>query len=122
MGELQEQTIISGNKRITELNPLQKLDGQEEILIDNGEDTYKTTVDTLLGYIAQQINAGAAVSPVNNSSNIIVIGEGEDIPIASRVDNTYYMKVCSSKSARISAGLSLSIGVSPNMSLRLVND
>ena len=44
-------------KQIHELNPLAKLSGKEELLIDNGEGTLRVTVDTMLGYIRDQINA-----------------------------------------------------------------
>ena len=42
-----ESTVIAGNKRITELQTLAKLTGKEEVLIDNGDETYKITVDSL---------------------------------------------------------------------------
>ena len=115
--------LVSGTKRINELNFLSKLNGSEELLIDNGgDDTYKITVDTLLGYIAHQINEGTIPQSVYESTNIVVIDEGENIPIESRVDGTYYLRVCNVESANISAGLSKNIRISPNMGLKLIND
>lgn len=56
MSEIQEPISALKNKRITELTTLQKITGLEEILLDNGDSTYKTTIDALLGYIVQKIN------------------------------------------------------------------
>ena len=112
---------ILGAKRITELNPLYKLQGKEQVLIDNGVDTYKVTVDTLLGYIANQINAGNIPStPTEAATNIVVIKEGESIPVDSRLDGTFYLEIQGSRT--MNRTLSSRIRVSPNMGLKLVND
>ena len=118
-----EAVLVSGTKRITELYQLNKLTGSEEILIDNGgDDTYKVTVDTLLGYIANRINQGTIPPSVYESTNIIVIEKGENIPIPSRVEGNFYLRVCDVKEAHVSAGLNKNIRVSPNMALKLINE
>ena len=98
---------ILGNKRITELDPLPKLTGKELMLIDDGNDSLKVTVDTLLGYIAKEIN-------------IIEIPENEDIPIVSRLDGNYYLRTVSTDRPQISAAVGSVIRVSPNMALKIV--
>lgn len=116
------EAISNGTKRIQELVTLNKLTGKEEMLIDNGEETLKVTVDSLLGYIAKSINAGQYPSSVTESSAVVVIPEGENLPAASRVEGNIYYRVCSTKEANLSAGYSTRIKVSPNMGLRLVAD
>lgn len=123
MDSYKEAVLVSGTKRISELNLLNKLDGLEEMLIDNGsDDTYKITVDTLLGYIAHRINEGTIPPSVYESTNIIEIAKGENIPIPSRVEGNYYLRICDVLDAHVSAGLNKNIRVSPNMGLKLIND
>lgn len=112
----------SGNKRIIELDPLNKLSGKELMLIDyaEGETTMKVTVDTLLGYIADQINKGTIPEGVYSSSSIIEIPVGSDIPVASRVDGNFYLRTCELHEAQIAAGIDSTIVVSPNMALKIV--
>ena len=110
------------NKRITELQSLGKINGKEMMLIDNGEDTFKVTVYSLLGYIAKEINAGTFPEGGlgGGASSIIMIPIGEDIPVSSRVDGNYYFRMCDITEARINAGIPMSIRVSPNMGLHIV--
>lgn len=111
---------ILGNKRITELDPLPKLTGKELMLIDDGNDSLKVTVDTLLGYIAKEINSGTIGDDVFSSCNIIEIPENEDIPIVSRLDGNYYLRTVSTDRPQISAAVGSVIRVSPNMALKIV--
>lgn len=113
---------LLGNKRITELDSLHKLSGSELMLIDNGRITMKVTVDTLLGYIAKEINKGTINTDIFNSSNIIEMEIGEDIPIDSRVDGNKYLRTCSTYEAQITAGIDTTIVVSPNMALKIIED
>lgn len=108
------------NKRITELQTLGKIGGKEMMLIDNGEDTFKVTVDALLGYIAKEINAGNFPEDTGGSS-IIKIPIGEDIPVSARVDGNYYLRICDITEARINAGIPMNIKVSPNMGLHIID-
>ena len=117
-----ESTVIAGNKRITELQTLAKLTGEEEVLIDNGDETYKITVDSLLGYIANQINAGTYPPSVTDTTNIIVIPEGESMPTSERIEGNFYLRVTDSTTASIVGGLTSRIRVSPNMGLKVIND
>lgn len=112
------------NRRITELDPLNKLTGKELMLIDYPEDetTMKVTVDTLLGYIADQINKGTLPDDIYTSCNIIEIPIGSDIPVASRVDGYAYLRTCELHEAQIAAGIDSTIIVSPNMALKIVED
>ena len=111
---------ILGNKRITELDPLPKLTGKELMLIDDGNDSLKVTVDTLLGYIAKEINSGTIGDDVFSSCNIIEIPENEDIPIVSRLDGNYYIITVSTDRPQISVAVGSVIRVSPNMALKIV--
>lgn len=116
-------------KQIHELNPLVKLSGKEELLIDNGNGTLRVTVDTMLGYIRDQINAatgggsGGGGGGSEASTVIHVIQKGEpDIPIESRPDGHFYIKVTDVIEAQLASGLPRLIRVSPNMGLRLIDD
>ena len=136
-------TGSSETKQIHELYPLYKLHGKEEVIIDNGDVTLRVTVDTLLGYIRDQIiislggdpttGTGATWPPTGGSSGgpggtvaasecIHVIREGESLPAESRLDNHYYLRRCNTVDAKLSAGLYKLIRVSPNMGLRLIVD
>lgn len=114
-----------GNRRITELDPLYKLTGKELMLVDYVDEnapTMKVTVDTLLGYIADQINKGTLPEDIYTSCNIIEIPIGTDIPVASRVDGYAYLRTCELHEAQIAAGIDSTIVVSPNMALKIVED
>lgn len=116
---------IYDTKKIDELNPLVKLSGQEVMLIDDGNGTMNVTVDTLLGYIRDQINSGTGGSSVPStvSSAIHVIHPGDpDVPVASRPKGHFYIKVTDENQAQIATGLPRLIKVSPNMRLRMIND
>ena len=111
-------------KQIHELNAVGngKLTGKELLLIDlnNGNETMNVTVDTLLGYIRDQINnsTGTPTPPTGGGTSIHLIPEDEDVPIDTRDKGHYYIKIVDSKEAQISTGLPRVIKVSPNMSLR----
>ena len=114
-------------KQIHELNPLAKLSGKEELLIDNGEGTLNVTVDTMLGYIRDQINAstgGGGGGTIPESATVIhVINKGDpDIPVESRPEGHFYIKVTDVKDAQLASGLPRVIRVSPNMGLRIIDD
>lgn len=122
---------IYGVKQIHELTPLNKLQGTEEIIIDDGEVTLRVTVDTLLGYIRDQINAsiansqsgGSGIPVVTESSCIHFIGEGEpDIPKESRIKGDYYIHVVRGNNAHLSTGLPRFIRVGSNMGLRMITN
>lgn len=114
-------------KQIHELNPLAKLSGKELLLIDNGEGTLNVTVDTMLGYIRDQINAstgGGGGGTIPESATVIhVINKGDpDIPVESRPEGHFYIKVTDVKDAQLASGLPRIIRVSPNMGLRIIDD
>lgn len=109
------------NKQITDLDELKKLNGKESVLVDNGEYSYRTTIDTLLGYIANQINAGTFPSEMLKSTSITVIPEGTSLPASARVDGNFYIRECNSEDAS-NIAVNGSIIVSPNMGLKIVSD
>lgn len=118
---MSEFITIDGCKRITELHALNKLTGKEEVLIDNGENTYKVTVDSLLGYIASQINAGNYPTSITESTNIIVIPEDDTIPFTERDEDSFYLNVNSTTLPGVVASLNNRVRVSPNMGLKVVD-
>lgn len=118
---------ISGTfdtKQIHELNPLVKLNGKEEVLIDDGNGTLRVTVDTLLGYIRDQINASVGsggTGSTEKGTTIHVIKQGEEnIPAESRPEGHFYLRVVKATDAQLSTGLPRIIRVSPNMGLRMI--
>lgn len=84
--------MANDNKRITELSNLSKLTGTEQLIIDNGDNAYKVTVDQLLGYIANKINNGNYPS-TSETNNDIVLTDGEDLSAAERTDGVYYTEI-----------------------------
>lgn len=68
-----EVVDIYGVKQIHELNQLNKLNGKEELLIDNGEVTLRVTVDTMLGYIRDQINGSTGGGSSSLGTTIILL-------------------------------------------------
>lgn len=122
---------ISGTfdtKQIHELNPLVKLNGKEEVIIDDGNGTLRVTVDTLLGYIRDQINASVGSctgsgGTVSKGTTIHVINQGEEnIPAESRPEGHFYLRVVKASEAQLFSGLPRVIRVSPNMGLRMLVD
>ena len=117
-------------KQIHELNPLAKLTGKEELLIDDGNGTLRVTVDTMLGYIRDQINASAGGegetgggSEQASTIHVIRMDQGEEnVPVESRPAGHFYIKVVDSTEAQLSSGLPRIIRVSPNMGLRIIDD
>lgn len=117
-------------KQIHELNPLAKLTGKEELLIDDGNGTLRVTVDTMLGYIRDQINASAGgedgtggASEQASTIHVIRMDQGEEnVPVESRPAGHFYIKVVDSIEAQLSSGLPRIIRVSPNMGLRIIDD
>lgn len=117
-----ETTVVSGSKRISELTSLNKISGTEEVLVDNGEQSYRVTVNALLGYIANQINAGTYTPSQTQGSGVVTIPEGETLPAESRVEGDMYLNVISTSEAKVTAGTTQRIKVSPNMGLKIVAD
>lgn len=114
---------IYGVKQIHELTPLNKLNGKENMLIDNDDETLKVTVDTLLGYIRDQINISLGGSTSTIGTTIHFIGEDEEnIPVASRETGHFYIRVVKGSEAHLSTGIPRLIRVSPNMGLRMIVD
>lgn len=111
-------------KQIHELTELTKLSGREEVLVDNGEVTMRVSVDTLLGYIRNQINgnSSAGTSTSTGGSGIHFLDVGEDLPAESRITDNFYIRAVSVTDAQIASGLPRTIKVSPNMQLQIVSD
>ena len=123
---------ISGTfetKQIHELQPLVKLNGKEEVIIDDGNGTLRVTVDTLLGYIRDQINAsvggetGGGGTATSGGGTIHVIQKGEEnIHAEARPEGHFYLRVVNANDAQLSTGLPRIVKVSPNMGLRMIVD
>lgn len=109
-------TGIFDSKRINELSLLAKLNGKEYMLIDNTDTTMKTTVDTLLGYIRDQINASQGQDTSSAGSCIEIIPIGESIPAESRPKNHFYLNVSQVSDVQQTL-LTKTLKVSPNMGL-----
>lgn len=81
-------------RQISELVELAKLNGSEHLLIDNNsEDTLKVTVDTLLGYIREQINAGTGPIGKGDTTINVLQPTDDDIPAESRPTDNFYLKI-----------------------------
>lgn len=111
-------------KQIHELVELTKLNGREEVIIDNGEVTMRVSVDTLLGYIRDQINGNSSGSGSSSGDNtgIHFLDVGENLPAQSRIKDHFYIRAVSVTDAQIASGLPRTIKVSPNMQLKMVSD
>lgn len=108
-------------KQIHELDPLNKINGKEEILIDDGQLTYKVTVDTLLGYIRDQINNNAQPGTSSDGGTTIhFIPEGETIGVTQRETGHYYINVDNSMSPGYRGNIVQNYRISPNMGLRMI--
>lgn len=116
-----DSTLSYDAKQLHELDPLNKLGGREEVLVDNGELTYRVTIDTLLGYIRDQINASVGGSSINGSeaTTIHFIPEGEEIAIEAREKGHYYINVQNTMNPGYRSGLT-TFKISPNMGLRMI--
>ena len=113
----------ANTKRINELTALNKISGKEEVLVDNGTQSYRVSIDSLMGFIANQINAGTYdPSQTQQSSGVVVIPEGESLPAESRVSDNMYINVISTTEAKVTAGTTQRIRVSPNMGLKIIAD
>lgn len=123
MADTTSAVVINGTKRINELTALNKISGKEEVIVDDGNLSYRVSVDSLMGYIANQINSGTFdPSTIQTSSGIVVIPETETLPAESRVAGNMYLNVISSTEAKVTAGTTQRIKVSPNMGLKIVAD
>ncbi len=112
-------------KQINELVELASLKGSEYMLIDNGSVTLKVTVDSLLGYIANQVNSGGGGSstPGTSSNGIHFIGvDEEDIPIESRTAGDFYIRAVSAEDIRLGSDTPSVLNVSPNMRIKIVEE
>lgn len=118
------------SKTIDELQELGKLSGSEKTIISTNNDTKKVSIDTIVGYaanlIAQQMG-GQSVSTtsliVTNPSNakcIVVIPEGESIPISQRTPGTIYFEKEKQTSIRTKINVPTSIVVSGTLGLRRI--
>lgn len=118
------------SKTIDELQELGKLTGSEKTIISIDNDTKKVAIDTIVGYaanlIAQQMgneSTPMAVFSVRGSSGgncIIVVPEGEKIPINLRTPGTIYFETTKQTSIRTQINVPTSVVVSSTLGLRRV--
>lgn len=110
-------------KDLVELKDKEKLSGDEIMLIEtpDGSNSYKTTVNTLLGFMATQlfsvINDNKAPEWIFDAKSVIIIPEGESV---LRVEGNSYIKVCDSIEAQqMMSAVPTFLKVSPNMGLKV---
>ena len=111
-------------KKISELKAIRKIKGTELVLIEDVEsegDTLKTTVDDLLGYIANRINAGDIPSSQLYSNSIHVIPLDEEYPIEQREEGDIYLQVVENTYIPATANTPSQIRVGPNMGLKILD-
>lgn len=125
------ETYTIQAKSIDDLQEVGKLTGTEKTIISIENDTKKVSIDTIVGYAANlvaQSMSGAQVAPVmmapsfgSSSGNcIIVIQEGEEIPVNLRIPGTIYFERTHQSSIRTKINVPTSVVVSGNLALKRV--
>lgn len=113
-------------KDLVELKDLSKLSGNEIMLIEtpDGSNSYKTTVNTLLGFMATQLYSvlhdNQAPEWLFNAQQIVVIPEGEQSEV--REEGNFYLKVCDHTEAQSLTSEPSSYRVSPYMGLKVFSE
>lgn len=118
------------SKSIDDLQELGKLTGTEKTIISIDEDTKKVSIDTIVGYAANMITKAMSgnTAPVIMSSNfgsssgncIIVVPEGEEVPINLRTPGTIYFERTNQSSIRTKINVPTSVVVSKTLGLKRV--
>lgn len=113
-------------KTIDELQELDKLTGREMTIVSvNGNESKKVPIDAIVGYTASRIN-GISPSAISNGTtdsnggSIVIIPEGEEIPISQRTPNTFYLEQTKQTSIRTKVNVPTSVVVSKSLGLKRV--
>ena len=113
-------------KTIDELQELGKLTGSEMTIVSqNGTESKKVSIDTIIGYAASMIkNIPSTIATIptgsKNGGSIIVIPEGEEIPVPQRTPNTFYLEQTKQTSIRTKVNVPTSVTVSKTLGLKRV--
>lgn len=119
------------SKLIDDLQELGKLNGTEMTIVTNGEQTRKVMIDTIIGYAASLLATepvAATMSLRNNnqvtySANtgcIVLVPEGEQVPISQRKPGCFYLEETRQTSIRTQINIPTSVKVSGSLGLRRV--
>lgn len=118
------------SKSIDDLQELGKLNGTEKTIISIDDDTKKVSIDTIVGYAANMVAQAMSgnTAPVMMTSNfgssggncIVVINEGEEIPINLRTPGTFYFERTHQSSIRTKINVPTSVVVSGTLGLKRV--
>lgn len=116
-------------KTIDDLQEVGKLTGSEKTIISIDDDTKKVSIDTIVGYaanlVAQSFSGSAtpmmlSVGTSSYGSGIVVIEEGEEIPINLRTPGTIYFERTKQSSIRTKINVPTSVVVSGTLGLKRV--
>lgn len=117
------------SKTIDDLQELGKLSGSEKTIVSVNNDTKKVSINTIVGYAANAIaqQMGMQVAPMSLSTPsqssggcIVVIPEGEEIPVNLRTPGTIYFERTKQTSIRTQINVPTSVVVSSTLGLRRV--
>lgn len=118
------------SKTIDELQELGKLSGTEKLVasLENGDDTKKVSIDTIVGYAADLIAAAMgnssttfAIKPVSSGAgSIVFIEAGKTIDIKDRTLGCFYLEEQNQTSIRTRINIPTSVKVSKSLGLRRV--
>jgi hypothetical protein len=115
---------VTDAKTIDELQELGKLSGTEKLIISNGVESKKVSVDTLVGYTAGRMNnvpkatSGGAMG--YGAQSIVFVPEGEEVPVYERTPGCFYLEETKQTSIRTRVNTPTSVVVSKNLGLRRV--
>ena len=112
------------SKTIDELQELGKLTGTEKTIVSyKGEETRKVSIDTIIGYAASvlaSVSSGNPLPVAPNSSGVVFIPEGEEIPLSQRTPGCFYLEETRQNSIRTKVSVPTSVTVSSTLGLRRV--
>lgn len=114
---------VTDAKTIDELQELGKLFGTEKLIISNGVESKKVSVDTLVGYTASRMNSVPKATSGGSSygaQSIIFVPEGKEVPIYERTPGCFYLEETKQTSIRTRVNTPTAVVVSKNLGLRRV--
>ena len=116
-------------KTIDDLRELAKLTGLEKTIVSFEEDTRKVSIDTIIGYAASILanNSTPMLMSVSKPATasyagqcLVVVPEGEEIPITERATGCFYLEKVKQSSIRTKVNVPTSVTVSSTLGLRRV--
>lgn len=95
--------------QIHELDLLSSMSGREEILIDDGEHTFRVSIDAILGYFTSRFlgndNDTIDITALNSASCIHIIKPGEEIPEVERIPGHFYIRLTKQELDKLYSGV-----------------